>query len=78
MIKLLKKLKDLTSPSYYAELIGDKYGLWDKAQNNSFRHYVLNLTGWKWWFYQIVVCGVVFILLELLLNLINLTLLPWR
>ena len=78
MIKLLKKLKDLTSPSYYAELIGDKYGLWDKALNNRFRHYVLNLTGWKWWFYQIVICGIVFILLELLLNLINLTLLPWR
>ena len=78
MIKLLKKLKDLTSPSYYAELIGDKYRLWDWAQNNRFRHYVLNLTGWKWWFYQIVICGIVFILLELLLNLINLTLLPWR
>ena len=78
MIKLLKKLSNLTSPSYYAELIGHKYGLWDWALNNPFRHYVLNLTGWKWWFYQIVVGGIFFILMELLLNLINLTLLPWR
>ena len=78
MIRLLKKLKDWVSPGYWAELIGDKSGLWDKALNNPFRHYVLNLTGWKWWFYQIIVCGIVFILIELLLNLINLTLLPWR
>ena len=78
MIRLLKKLKDLVSPGYYAELIGHKYGLWDKALNNRFRHYVLNLTGWKWWFYQIVVGGVFLILMELLLNLVNITLLPWR
>ena len=62
MIRLLKKLKALVSPGYYAELIGHKYGLWDKALNNPFRHYVLNLTGW----------------MELLLNLVNITLLPWR
>ena len=78
MIRLLKKLKALVSPGYYAELIGHKYGLWDKALNNSIRHYVLNLTGWKWWFYQIVVGGVFLILMELLLNLVNITLLPWR
>ena len=78
MIRLLKKLKALVSPGYYAELIGHKYGLWDWALNNRFRHYVLNLTGWKWWFYQIVVGGVFLILMELLLNLVNITLLPWR
>ena len=78
MIRLLKKLKALVSPGYYAELIGHKYGLWDKALNNPIRHYVLNLTGWKWWFYQIVVGGVFLILMELLLNLVNITLLPWR
>jgi hypothetical protein len=78
MIRLLKKLKALVSPGYYAELIGHKYGLWDWALNNRFRHYVLNLTGWKWWFYQIVVGGIFLILMELLLNLVNITLLPWR
>ena len=39
MIKLLKKLKDWVSPSYWAELIGHKYGLWDWALNNDFRQY---------------------------------------
>ncbi len=75
---LLRLLKDMVSPSYWAELIGHKYGLWDWALNNKFRHYVLSLTGWKWWFYQIVVCGIFFILIELLLNRIGLTMLPWR
>ena len=42
MIRLLKKLSKLVSPGYYAELIGHKYGLWDWALNNRFRHYVLN------------------------------------
>ena len=78
MIKLLKKLKDWVSPGYWAELIGDKSGLYRKAQHSSLRQWALQLTGWKWWFYQIVVLGIVFILIELLLNLINLTLLPWR
>ena len=78
MIKLLKKLKDWVSPAYWAELIGDKSGLYRKAQHSSLRQWALQLTGWKWWFYQIIVLGIVFILIELLLNLINLTLLPWR
>ena len=78
MIRLLKKLKDWVSPGYWAELIGDKSGLYRKAQHSSLRQWALQLTGSKWWFYQIVVLGIVFILLELLLNLINLTLLPWR
>ena len=78
MIKLLKKLKALVSPDYYADIIGNKSGLYRKAQHSSLRQWALQLTGWKWWFYQIVVCGIFFILMELLLNLIGLTMLPWR
>ena len=78
MIRLLKKLKALVSPDYYADIIGDKSGLYRKAQHSSLRQWALQLTGWKWWFYQIIVCGIFVILIELLLNLINLTLLPWR
>ena len=78
MIKLLKKLKALVSPDYYADIIGDKSGLYRKARHSSLRQWALQLTGWKWWFYQIVVGGIFVILIELLLNLINLTLLPWR
>ena len=78
MIRLLKKLKALVSPDYYADIIGNKSGLYRKAQHSSLRQWALQLTGWKWWFYQIVVCGIFFILMELLLNLIGLTMLPWR
>ena len=75
--KILTILSNIVSPGYWAELIGDKLGLWDLALNNRFRHYVLNLTGWKYWFYQIVVCGIVFIILEFILNKLGLTLLPF-
>ena len=75
---LLKQLKQMTDPNHYADIIGDKSGLYNKAQHSSLRQWALQLTGWKWWFYQIVVCGIFFILIELLLNLIGLTRLPWR
>ena len=75
---LLKLLKDIVDPNYWAEQIGNKTGLYDKAEKSSFRQWALNLKWWKWWFYQIVVCGIFFILIELLLNLIGLTMLPWR
>ena len=78
MIRLLKKLKALVSPDYYADIIGNKSGLYRKAQHSSLRQWALELTGWKWWFYQIIVCGIFVILMELLLNLIGLTMLPWR
>ena len=52
--------------------------LYDKAMQSPLRKWALGLTGWKWWFYQIVVCGIIFAILEYLLNLIGLTMLPWR
>ena len=55
-----------------------KYGLYEWAMNSSLRKWALGLTGWKWWFYQIVVCGIMFVILECLLNLIGMTMLPWR
>ena len=51
------------------------YGL---AMKSPLRKWALSLTGWKWWFYQIVVCGIIFTILELLLNQIGMTMLPWR
>ena len=48
------------------------------AMKSPLRKWALSLTGWKWWFYQIVVCGIIFTVLELLLNLIGLTMLPWK
>ena len=78
MIKLLKKLKDIVDPNYWAQKLGIESGLYDWAMKSPLRKWALELTGWKWWFYQIVVCGIFFIILECLLNLIGMTMLPWR
>ena len=52
--------------------------LYNIAMKSPLRKWALSQTGWKWWFYQIVVCGIIFAALEYLLNLIGLTMLPWR
>lgn len=52
--------------------------LYSIAMKSPLRKWALGLTGWKWWFYQIIVCGVMFIVLEYFLNLIGITMLPWR
>ena len=52
--------------------------LYNLALQSPLRKWALSLTGWKWWFYQIVVCSIFFIILELLLNLIGMTMLPWK
>ena len=77
MKTIITIIMNIVSPSYWAERIGMKSGLYQMAEQSSFRSYVLNLSGWKWWFYQIVVCGILFILIELLLNQLGLTLLPF-
>ena len=78
MIKLLKKIKDIVDPNYWAEKIGNKSGLYDKARNSSTRQWVDSLKGWKCSLYQIGGGLVFFIIVELLLNLIGMTILPWR
>tara|TARA_Y100001972_G_C7558113_1_gene280392 strand:- start:417 stop:653 length:237 start_codon:yes stop_codon:yes gene_type:complete len=78
MIKLLKKLKDIIDPNYWATKIGEKSGLYDKAEKSSIRKWALGLTGWKWWAWQIV-GGITFVLIvEFFLNKVGLTMLPWK
>jgi hypothetical protein len=77
IIRFLTKLKNVVDPNYWASRIGNKTGLYDRAENSSLRKWALELEGWKWWFYQLVVCGFFFIIIELLLNLIGMTMLPW-
>ena len=55
-----------------------KEKLYSWAMKSPLRKWALGLTGWKWWFYQIVVCGIIFAILEYLLNIIGMTMLPWR
>ena len=75
--KILIGLSNVIDPNYWASKIGEKSGLYDRARKSSLREWALGLKGWKWWFYQIVVCGIFFIILEHLLNLIGMTMLPW-
>ena len=56
IIRFLKKLKDIVDPNYWATKLGNKTGLYDRAEKSSLREWALGLEGWKWWFYQIVVC----------------------
>ena len=78
MIKFLKLLSDIVDPNYWAGKIMKKTGLEEKARSSKFRKWALSLTGWKWWVWQLVVGGVFFIIIELLLNLIGLTIIPWK
>ena len=42
------------------------------------RKWALSLTGWKWWIWQLVVGVIFFVIIEYVLNLIGMTILPWR
>ena len=78
MIKLLKKLKDIVDPNYWASKIGEKSGLYDKAEKSSIRKWALGLEGWKWWAWQIVGGLIGVVIIEFLLNKVGMTMLPWR
>ena len=52
--------------------------LYSIAMKSPIRKWSLSLTGWRWWSYQIIVCGVIFLSIEWLLNKIGLTMLPWK
>ena len=78
MIKLLKKIKDIIDPNYWATKLGEKSGLYDKAEKSSIRKWALGLEGWKWWAWQIG-GGILFVVIvEFLLNKVGMTMLPWR
>ena len=75
---ILKGLKNVVDPNYWASRIGESSGLYDKARNSKTRQWADSLTNWKWLLYQIV-GGIIFvIIIEYLLNLVGMTMLPWR
>ena len=78
MIKILKCIKNFVSPGYWAKKIGNKSGLFDWAERSSIREWALGLKGWKWWAWQLGVGLVFFIIIELILNVIGMTILPWK
>ena len=78
IIKILKGIKNVVDPNYWASRIGEKSGLYDKARNSKTRQWVDSLEGWKWWTWQIVGGGMFLIFLEIILSTFGLTLLPWK
>ncbi len=51
------------------------YGI---AMESPLRKWALGLTGWKYWVWQLGVGSLIFIIIEYLLNLIGMTIIPWR
>lgn len=78
MRKILEWIQNIVDPNYWATKIGEKSGLYEWAMKSPLRKWALSLTGWKWWFYQIVVCGIIFLFMEWILNQIGMTMLPWK
>ena len=52
--------------------------LYNLAKKSPIRKWALSLTGWKWLAWQLVVGGIFFIILEIILNLIGMTMIPWK
>ena len=52
--------------------------LYNIAMKSPLRKWALSLTGWKWWLWQLIVGGIFFFIIELLLNLIGMTIIPWK
>jgi|TARA_R110002012_G_C11218697_1_gene562324 hypothetical protein len=77
VIKLLKGLKNILDPNWWAEKIGWKSGLYQWSMKSSLREWALGLKGWKWWAWQLGSGLLFLIVVELLLNQIGMTILPW-
>ena len=71
-------LKNILDGNWWADKIGNKTGMYDKAHNSKLANWSRSLTGWKYWAWQI--CGglVGLVVLELLINQVGMTMLPWR
>ena len=52
--------------------------LYKFAMQSSIRKWALELEGWKWWAWQLLVGGIVLGVIEFFLYQIDMTMLPWR
>tara|TARA_B110000003_G_C16304950_1_gene400351 strand:- start:175 stop:354 length:180 start_codon:yes stop_codon:yes gene_type:complete len=52
--------------------------LYNIAMKSSIRKWALSLTGWKWLAWQLIVGGIFFVMVEIILNKIGMTILPWK
>jgi hypothetical protein len=70
-------LKNILDPNWWAEHVGEKSGAYDKARNSKLKAWADSLEGWKWWAWQLGPGLIIIILIELGINQIGLTMLPW-
>ena len=52
--------------------------LYKFAMQSPMRKWELELEGWKWWAWQLLVGGIVLGVIEFFLYQIDMTMLPWR
>ena len=71
-------LKNILDGNWWADKIGEKSGAYESTKLKDEESWADSLTGWKWWAWQIGGCGLFFVVLEIVLNQIGLTMLPWR
>ena len=71
-------IKNILDPNYWAHKIGKKSGAYDKARNSKIRRWSDSLTGWKYWAWQLGGGILAVIVIELVLNQLGMTMLPWR
>lgn len=55
-----------------------KHYFYNLAMKFPLRKWALSLTGWKWWLWQLIVGGIFFTIVEIILNQIGMTIIPWR
>ena len=65
IVKFLRKLKNWADPNYWGQVLGEKSGAFEKAENSKLRQWVDNLEGWKWWAWQLGPGLIIIILIDL-------------
>ena len=70
-------IKNILDPNLVGK-IGEKSGAYDKARNSKIRRWADGLTGWKYWAWQLGGGILAVIVIELVLNQLGMTMLPWR
>ena len=51
--------------------------LYNLAKKSPIRKWALSLTGWKWLAWQLIIGGIFFTIVELILNQIGMTIIPF-
>ena len=78
MRKILIRIKNLFDVGWWVNKINTRLGVYERTQNTRFYKWQEGLTGWRYWVWQILGGGLFVVVMEYVLNLIGMTMLPWR